>query len=150
MKKIAFLLLLSAIIFSCGESKHEINAGDVTNPATASKENVKGNLPVMEFKRSTKYDFGHAEAGEILVNTFYFKNTGKSDLIISDVSTSCGCTVSEYSDKPIRPGEEGSITLTFDTKGRHGHQTKRATVLTNAKPNRVILTITADLDSPER
>ncbi len=149
MRNIVVFLLLGLLFFSCGESGQDINAKDVENPATASENKDAGDLPVMEFKRSTKYDFGHAEAGEILVNTFYFKNTGKSDLIISDVSTSCGCTVSDYSDKPIRPGEEGTITLTFDTKGRHGHQTKRATVLTNAKPNRVILTITADLDNPE-
>jgi len=150
MKRIAIFLCLGLFIISCGEVKHNVDANNVENPATADSPKDQGNLPVMVFERGTKYDFGHAQSGEILVNTFYFKNEGKSDLIISDVSTSCGCTVSKYPSKPIRSGEEAAITLTFDTKGRKGHQTKRATVLTNCKPNRVVLTLTTDLEKLEK
>ncbi len=151
MKKLVLVFFVFSMIFiSCGESNEKVSADSVKNPNTAEAPNEVGDLPKMEFERGTKYDFGHAQTGEVLVNTFYFKNTGKSDLIISDVSTSCGCTVSDYTDKPIRAGEEGVVTLTFDSKGRTGHQTKRATVLTNCQPNRVILTITADLEKLEK
>jgi hypothetical protein len=150
MKKIFVILLFGSLLFSCGDTKHDVNSDAVKNPATADSPVDNGDLPVMVFERGTKYDFGHAQSGEILVNTFYFKNEGKSDLIISDVSTSCGCTVSEYPSKPVKAGEEATITLTFNTKGRKGHQTKRATVLTNCKPNRVVLTLTADLEKTDK
>ena len=151
MKKLVFVLFIFGVIFtSCDESNEKVSANSVNNPNTADAPKEMGDLPKMEFERGTKYDFGHAQTGEVLVNTFYFKNTGKSDLIISDVSTSCGCTVSDYTDKPIRSGEEGVVTLTFDSKGRTGHQTKRATVLTNCQPNRIVLTITADLEKLDK
>jgi len=146
------MVISTVVLFSsCNNNRTEnkVDANNVYNPNSATATNNKDNLPVMEFERGTKYDFGNAQTGEVLVNTFYFKNTGKSDLIISDVSTSCGCTVSSYTDKPVPPGGEGSITLTFDTKGRTGHQVKRATVLTNCQPNRVILTVTANLTKNE-
>ena len=144
------LFALSLFFVGCDSANENVSAKSVHNPNTAESPKEMGNLPYMEFERGTKYDFGHAQTGEILVNTFYFKNTGKSDLIISDVSTSCGCTVSDYTDRPIRSGEEGTVSLTFDTKGRNGHQIKRATVLTNCQPNRIVLTVTADLEKLEK
>jgi hypothetical protein len=46
--------------------------------------------------------------------TFEFSNTGKSALVISDVKTSCGCTVPEWPQKPILPGEKGLLKIRYD------------------------------------
>jgi hypothetical protein len=53
---------------------------------------------------------------EKATETFYFINSGESDLSISQVTASCGCTVPEYSQKSIAPDEVGSVTLEYVAK----------------------------------
>ncbi len=62
---------------------------------------------------------------------FVFKNTGKLPLIISDVKSSCGCTVPEWSKEPVLPKEKGVIKVKYDTK-RIGEFYKIITVYSNA------------------
>jgi len=69
---------------------------------------------------------------------FVFKNTGKSPLIIRDVKSSCGCTVPEWSKKPVLPKEKGIIKVKYDTK-RIGEFYKIITVYSNAKNSPVKL-----------
>ncbi|MCF6241346.1 MAG: DUF1573 domain-containing protein [Bacteroidales bacterium] len=69
---------------------------------------------------------------------FVFKNTGKTPLIISDVKSSCGCTVPEWSKKPVLPKEKGIIKVKYDTK-RIGEFYKIITVYSNAKNSPVKL-----------
>ncbi len=76
-------------------------------------------------------DYGTIEKGTDGTRTFTFTNTGNGPLIISDVKTSCGCTVPTYSKKAILSGEEGEIKVKYDTK-RVGAFTKTITVLSNA------------------
>jgi hypothetical protein len=37
-------------------------------------------------------------------------------IVISNVRTSCGCTVAEYSKKPILPGESSTISVTYNAQ----------------------------------
>jgi hypothetical protein len=60
---------------------------------------------------------------------------GKSDLIIVNAYGSCGCTVPEYSKKPVPPGQKGVINVVFDSKGRVGEQVKSVTVVANTEPS---------------
>jgi hypothetical protein len=149
------LIFLIAILFlaSCGNSDKnsdgKISSELVRNPVTASGENDKNKLPEIEFEEDF-HDFGKIIQGEIVTYAFKFKNTGKSDLLISRVSTSCGCTASEYPREPIKPGEEGNIKITFNSRGRIGVQRKTATILSNAQPNRTTLTIKALIFVPEK
>jgi hypothetical protein len=55
-------------------------------------------------------------------------------LIISNVSASCGCTVPEKPEAPIKTGEIGVIKVKFDSNGRAGSAYKTVTVLSNAQP----------------
>jgi len=77
-----------------------------------------------------KKDAGTVPKGELIKHTFVVKNTGTADLLITDVKPACGCTVSEY-DKVIKPGAEGKIALTIETKTFTGPIAKTALVLTN-------------------
>ena len=77
-----------------------------------------------------KVDVGTVAKGEVMKHVFVIKNTGTADLAITDVKPSCGCTVSDY-DKVIKPGAEGKIALTIETKQFSGPITKTALVLTN-------------------
>jgi hypothetical protein len=106
-------------------------------------------LPVISFD-TDEHDFGRIIQGEVVTYAFKFQNTGKSDLLIASVGTSCGCTVSKYSREPVRPGEQGTVQVTFDSEGRKGVQNKTITVLSNAQPNRYLLYIKAKVVNPEK
>lgn len=45
-----------------------------------------------------------------------FENTGEHSLAIYKVETSCGCTASEWSKKPVKPAEKGQISITYDSE----------------------------------
>lgn len=108
----------------------------------------KGNLaqgPMMYFK-DTQHDFGTVQEGDVLNYTFNFVNKGNSELKISDVKTSCGCTTALVSGELVEPGKEGTLKVTLDTKHRVGKMSRRITIYSNdiTNPN-MVLTIFADV-----
>ena len=60
-----------------------------------------------------------------------FKNTGDKPLIITDCNGSCGCTVPTCPTKSILPGNQGIITINYDTK-RLGSFNKTVKIKSNA------------------
>ncbi len=147
--KLIFLLISSIVLFaSCGNDSGKLPADVVHNPITASGEGDMDELPVMEF-RETLHDFGTVIEGEIVTFSFKFKNDGGSNLLISNVSASCGCTATKYTREPVKPGEEGVVTVTFNTHRRNGFQNKSITVASNTQPNKTVLRIKAKIISPK-
>ncbi len=70
---------------------------------------------------SSEWDFGTiAEESEILRHRFVVRNTGKVPEVILDVTATCGCTKPSFSRKPILPGEETVIEVTFQPAGQRG------------------------------
>jgi hypothetical protein len=86
--------------------------------------------PVATFSE-TSYDFGNMKQGDKKDYTFSLTNNGKSELIIRNVRSSCGCTAVAPSKNVIAPGESAPIKVTFDTTGKRGRQSKTITVITN-------------------
>ncbi|MEI7595442.1 MAG: DUF1573 domain-containing protein [Bacteroidota bacterium] len=146
--KIAILISLTFLVFvvSCKNKTNNTEKDDMLNtslvdiPKTADGSSTS-DLPVLEFDTET-HNFENIFAGEVVSYTFKFKNSGKSDLIISDAKATCGCTVPEYPKKPIKPGESSFITVTFNSAGKQGVQNKTITILANTIPNTKVLTIT--------
>ena len=81
------------------------------------------------------HDFGPISAtAPVQKCTFTFTNVGDAPLVIIQAVASCGCTVPQYSKKPIMPGEKGSITVTFNSRGQFpSHFKKTVTVRSNGK-----------------
>lgn len=79
------------------------------------------------------YDFGTIKAGEKVLHDFEFTNTGSTPVVIKDVKTTCGCTVSNFPKEPIMPGQMNVISASFNSKGKSGRQNKVITVLTNTE-----------------
>ena len=84
------------------------------------------------------YDFGDIKQDKDAEYTFTLKNTGKSDLIIRNVRSSCGCTAVTPSKTVIKPGETAPIKVSFDPRGKRGKQSKSVTVITNDPKNSTV------------
>lgn len=67
------------------------------------------------------HDFGIiSESGGNVSHTFVFRNITEQTVEIKDVETSCGCTVTEWTNEPVKPGKEGQIEVLFNPSGRPG------------------------------
>src|SRR4030095_572046 len=125
-----YLGCLALLLTSCGRKEqgqenvpdHAISPDAVKNPATASGATVDESLlPKFEFPVET-YDFGSIKEGNSVSYEFKFTNSGKSDLLISSATGSCGCTVADYPKEAITPGSDGVVKVTFDSKKKSGMQ----------------------------
>ena len=84
------------------------------------KKNLKG-LPIMTFKERL-IDFGKVPKGEKRYHTYEFTNTGDTDLIISS-TLACECTTVDATvDKRYKPGDSGTIDVTFDSTEKDGFE----------------------------
>lgn len=121
MKK---LIILSALIFGFST----MNYAQDNNKLTLSEDAA----PKMSIEK-TSHDFGEIEEGVQATVTFTFKNTGNAPLVLNSVRASCGCTTPKWTKEPVAPGEEGTITAIYNSKGRPGNFTKTITVSHNDK-----------------
>jgi hypothetical protein len=86
--------------------------------------------PEISFEK-TVIDYGTVNKGDNGVREFVFRNSGNAPLIISNVKSTCGCTIPKKPEKPILPGESEKIQVKYDTK-RVGFIRKSITVTSNA------------------
>ncbi len=102
--------------------------------------------PVIKFD-NTSHDFGKfkEEAGPQTYE-FVFVNEGTSDLLVSRVAASCGCTTPEWTKQPVKPGEKGYVKVTYDPRNRPNKFKKTAAVYTNGKPQVSVLIIEGDVE----
>lgn len=108
MKK--FLLLVTALVISA---------------ASFAQKGSK-----IQFKQDT-IDYGtvakEEDNGE---RTFEFTNTGDSPLIITNATSTCGCTVPSFPKEPILPGKSSKISVKYNMSP--GPIRKTITVTSNA------------------
>lgn len=76
--------------------------------------------------------------------TFKIFNDSKEPLTIKDVHPDCGCTLVDWTKKPIQPGEYGFISATFDAE-LLGHFEKQVAVYTNLKEKPFYLTLSGSV-----
>ncbi|QHT69905.1 DUF1573 domain-containing protein [Rhodocytophaga rosea] len=104
---------------------------------------------VLTFSK-TSHDFGQVKEGVQATQEFEFTNTGKSPLIISNVSASCGCTTPFWTKDPVLPGKKGKVTASYNSNGRPGMFNKSITVVSNAEPATLVLTIQGSVISKDQ
>lgn len=136
------LLALAVLATSCSDATSKIKSDDERMAVEAV---TSAGVPVFSFQKES-HDFGNMNEGDVGTTEFTFTNEGEVPLIISSAQGSCGCTVPEYSNAPIGPGEEGTITVRFNSQGKPGNQTKTVTLSANTIPNTKVLTITAQVE----
>jgi hypothetical protein len=96
---------------------------------------VDKNAPKFEFIGGETHDFGNLTDQKNAEYVFRFKNIGKTPLIITNASASCGCTVPEFPKEPILPGKQGQLKVTYHTAGKSGPFDKAVYIQSNAPSN---------------
>ncbi len=116
------VVFLYAFFASCSNA----NSGDNKNA-------------IIEFSE-TEHDFGKIEQNSVAEYQFIFKNTGKEPLVISNVQTSCGCTVPEWTRDPIAKNKSGIVKVHYNTS-IIGNFRKTIFVYSNANNSPITLVI---------
>lgn len=103
--------------------------------------------PAIQFDK-TVHNFGtFSESSPKVTCVFNYTNTGNAPLIINQAVAACGCTVPEFTKKPVMPGEKGQIKVTYNGTGKFpGHFKKSITVRTNAVVEVTRLYVEGDME----
>lgn len=127
MKKFALICLFSGMaLFAYAQ-----NAETKETP----QHGAKIRFETMEHNYGTIQKGGNGDC------EFTFINEGDEPLILQTVKASCGCTTPSYTQKPVMPGQTGSIKVHYNTNNVGGFS-KTVTVTSNAvNNNRVVLRI---------
>lgn len=132
MSKVVLLIFIFAL-FSCSVKKQN--------------EKTESDSKIIETKQTAQiefdaemHDFGKIKSGEILTFSFVFKNTGETDLIISNTETDCGCVHANIRENTVKPGEKGLVEVEFNSAGLYGKQLKTLEIQSNSKePKHLII-----------
>jgi hypothetical protein len=76
-------------------------------------------------------DFGTMNRNQSRTKELTIRNDGGIDLDLSDVTSSCGCTVADPATRKIKPGQSTTLTVTFNSKEFQGPQHKTVTIRSN-------------------
>ncbi len=158
MLKNMLLIAVVLLMVACNDSTVAKNVNDqgtlveggiaeiIRNPVTADQEEVDtSKVAKITFSEPT-YEFSRVDAGAVVTHEFSFINNGKVPLIISDVRSTCGCTVADWPKTPIAPGAGGVIPVRFDTKNKNGNQNKPITITANTVPAKTIVYLNGQVD----
>ena len=142
MNKLIVSLCICCLIFSCNirntKNNQDVMAGNTTAQFTDTTT-----VQLID----SAYNFGNVTDGDKVEYSYRFRNTGNKPLIIASAVASCGCTVPEKPEEPIKPGEVGFLKVVFNSKGRVGEVHKTITVTSNAYPKFSELKLTGQVVS---
>ena len=134
--------LLIMVLASMGCNMTGGQSKDTSSEAEITVDEATAGEPVFEYK---EHDFGEITYGEEVGARFGFENQGKGPLVIERVSTGCGCTVAEYTKKPVAPGEGGFVEVIFFFCGKSGAQIQNARVYFKGVKKPVRLSVVAQV-----
>ena len=125
--------ITGSVLMSC-DVRTKDKIADTTTAVPANKKAGDSANPTSVQIIDSVFDFGKVVEGENVEFSYRFKNTGNQPLVISNATASCGCTVPEKPEAPIKPGETGFIKVKFTSEGRVGVAHKTVNVQSNAVP----------------
>ena len=143
MKKWLLLFCFAGILASCDIRNNHKYGG--LQPQPAQKFTDSTTVQMID----SVYDFGKVTDGEKVTYNYRFKNSGTKPLIVSSAMASCGCTIPEKPEEPIKPGQTGFIKVVFNSEGRVGPAHKTITVVSNAYPAFPVLELTGQVVNKE-
>ena len=143
MKKVILRLVALSMAFFTSCKDNATNKINEANVAVAAERDANSSkFPVITFDK-TEHDFGEIEANKSVETEFNYTNTGDAPLVITDIKSSCGCTVpKDWSREPLAPGESGKFSVKFNGSGSN-KITKTITVTANTEKGAEVVKITA-------
>lgn len=118
MRKVIALVSIIFVLASCG----------------SNSEVIVGNKTTMEI--ISVFDAKDVIKGEVITAKFTITNTGEYPLVIGEVKGSCSCTVAEYPEEPILPGDNGDVLAYVNTdKVGAGPLHKSVRIVSNTDPS---------------
>ena len=159
-KTLIISVFASSLLMACGSKNVEkkdnglqeirldekaSNADIVRLPVSVDGKADASNMAKMVFE-TTEFNFGTITEGAVVKHVFKFKNVGPVPLVISDIQTSCGCTVPDWQRAPIQAGASSEIKVQFNSEGKNGVQEKAVRVIANTLPNETILMVTGSVN----
>ena len=149
IRRLLVVVVMGLCVLTACEDKTEgkLSTDLVTSPKSATETSDK--QAAIKFDKE-EHDFGTLLQGEVVSYSFHFTNVGNMPLIVSEVGSSCGCTVGDCPREPIAPGKTGSIKVTYNSAGHHGFQSRYLTVMTNTNPAKTTLRIKGKVLTPDQ
>lgn len=146
MKK-AFIVLVAGIsLVACQMNDKKTSGAGMPKEEKDKALKDSANFTSIQWLDSTYKDLGKIIEGQQVEVAFRFRNIGTKNLIIDDVTASCGCTVPEKPEKAFAPGEEGVIKAKFDSRDKFGEINKQVYVTANTNaPNPMVLNFRAEI-----
>ena len=143
MKKISLILFALAMfpLNSCKENATEkIDQLNVEKAAERDAQTIV--FPTISFDK-TLHDFGEIQNGTAVETVFSYTNSGRSPLVVTDIKSTCGCTVPQgWSKEPLMPGESSQFSVKFNGKGAN-KVSKTITLTTNTEKGQEKVRISA-------
>lgn len=141
--KVSLFVFAATVMFSVGTTAQEKKA-EMAPAITTTPAPQKPTSPV-KWKEEV-YDFGNIKKGTPVSHDFSFVNTTKQTVLVTNVKASCGCTATNYTKTPIKPGEKATITATYNAASP-GAFSKTVTVSLNENEVPKVLTIKGKVEA---
>jgi hypothetical protein len=149
MKKLFLTLTVASLVVftSCKENAQDKIKMENEIAALKRDANYKqlvndAAFPSISFDK-TEHDFGQIMNGTPVETTFSYSNTGKSPLVVTDIKSTCGCTVPQgWSKEPLMPGASSQFSVKFNGKGAN-KTSKTITLTTNTEKGKETVRISA-------
>ncbi len=145
-----FVIVVSCVLIfqlTCGKNAHaavepnaspppsvntDVNASPVSEPNAPPVFDPNAPQPLIKIE-SALYDFGEIGIKTVNICHFKFTNIGKGNLIITEIRSTCGCTVPALEKKEYAPGESGSVEVRFTAPEVEGDVVKHLYIQSNDK-----------------
>ena len=142
MKKVSLIFLITPLLFLNSCKDKAVDKINKENVQMATERDSQIVFPSISFDK-TLHDFGDITNGTPVETMFSYTNSGRSPLVVTDIKSTCGCTVPQgWSKSPLMPGESSQFSVKFNGKGAN-KVSKTITLTTNTENGREQVRITA-------
>ena len=128
-RRLPAVLATLAFLFASVLLTRPVRSDEPSKPAPDASPSAPGPRIAVD---PPSFDFGRTLPEKAVTREFSIRNFGDQDLVIENVSTSCGCTVADtLAKKVIKPGGAQPLRVTLTTPAAAGPLTKTVVVRSN-------------------
>jgi len=99
------------------------------------------------------FDFGKALPEKTLEKQFSIRNFGDADLVIEQITTTCGCTAAllDEDSKVLKPGRSGQLRVRLQTRDYSGKVVRSVMVRSNDPGQKLLeIKVEANVQAPAK